>query len=86
QSGAAAADNVLLSIVHSTLPDLDQTLLFRKVSGVEGAARYESTCRAIADGSWRMGLEDRANGWTLRRTVRGSPATITFDARSRQDG
>jgi hypothetical protein len=82
QSDAVAAEDVLLSIVHSTLPALDQTLLFRKVGGDTGAAVYEAPCQALAEGSWRLGLDDRANGWALRRIVRGSPATITFDARS----
>jgi hypothetical protein len=65
-----------LFLVHGTRPALDLRTQLRHVSG----SRYEGPCHGAADGSWRMGLADAANSWSLRLWLDGSLASVPFSA------
>jgi hypothetical protein len=83
---AAPPDTLALSLTHAIQPGLDQYLVFRRVAAYkdidEYRATYASGCAASPSGHWRIDLVDAKNGWSLRQSLRGSPADVALDSGS----
>lgn len=73
----ASPASLRLLLTHSDDAGLDRQLRLPRVRPGE----YETACRAIPDGKWRISLDDEAGTWTIRSQVDGALAHVELRAR-----
>jgi hypothetical protein len=75
---------LVLRLAHSTKPDLDRQIAFKRVPTAPGwndaSSLYRGQCTDLPEGHWRLELVDSANGWAIRQSIRGSLTNVTLDA------
>lgn len=67
---------VVLTLIHSTQPDLDRTM---KLTTRGGA--YEAPCGPVPAAHWHVQLADEAGTWSVRQDVSGALDNVTITAR-----
>jgi hypothetical protein len=71
-------ETLTLFVAHSTQPQLDQTVEFRRVA--DSGTKYVGSCRALPESHWRLELRNDQGGWAVRQTIRGSLDGSTIDS------
>ncbi len=74
--------SLVLRVAHATLPSLDQQLTLQRVKQTAEGTLYAGECHAAQPGHWRFELADAVNGWALRTSARGSPASVALTVSS----
>ena len=72
------SSSLRLLLTHSSDASLDRQVLLKRAATQD----YRAACADLADGRWRLSLEDDAAGWSLRQRITGSLARIELAARN----
>ncbi|MGB8327511.1 MAG: FixH family protein, partial [Steroidobacteraceae bacterium] len=81
RSNAAPPAALVLTLVHSTLRELDSRIALR-----QSGDGYAGPCDAPRSGHWHAELTDQAGTWMVRREIIGWIGSLEFSGRALAGG
>lgn len=72
-----ASDSLQLLLTHSNDAGLDRQVLLRRTAGGE----FRAACASLPPARWRIALDDKAGGWSVRARAEGSLERVELEAR-----